>query len=195
MSNRRTVEDLKRMIPEHRLKILTTTTSETKKRKPKTKRPAAQRSARRVLEKPIGGVIAVPKPLPPSPLKSEDLAHFKKKLLLKRREIVGNMTTMEDEALRKSRTEASGDLSQMPIHMADIGTDNYEQEFSISLIQNERQLLKEIDEALHRIQDGTYGVCLATHEPISKPRLRAKPWARYCIEYKRAQEAGVRRGA
>lgn len=115
-------------------------------------------------------------------------------LLQKRRELLGAVDNMENEALRKSRSDASGDLSMMPIHMADIGTDNYEQEFTIGLIANERETLKEIDSALQRITDGTYGMCLGTHQAIAKPRLKAKPWAKYCIEYKRAQEqAQIRR--
>ncbi|MHC4234990.1 MAG: TraR/DksA family transcriptional regulator, partial [Planctomycetota bacterium] len=82
------------------------------------------------------------------------------------------------------------DLSSMPIHMADIGSDNWEQEFTLGLIDNERLLLREIDEALQRINANTYGICLATRKPISAARLRAKPWAKYCIEYARLREQG-----
>lgn len=132
--------------------------------------------------------IEAAKPTPKSSLKPAELEYFKGLLLKKRAELLGDVDTMEREALRKNRTDASGDLSQMPIHMADIGTDNYEQEFTIGLIATERTTLKEIDEAMQRIVDGTYGICLGTHQPIPKARLRAKPWARYCVEYKRAQE-------
>ncbi len=192
LSNRRSVEDLKRLIPADRLKSLRAAAPAPKKPK---RKPAVRRSTRRVLERTPTGSLVIKKPLPPSPYSVEELKLFKKALLARRREIVGDMATMEDEALRKNRLADGGEATKMPIHMADIGSDNYEQEFSIALIQNERQILKEIDEALQRIQDGTFGVCLATHQPISKPRLRAKPWARYCIEYKRAQEAQMRRGA
>jgi RNA polymerase-binding protein DksA len=112
-------------------------------------------------------------------------------LLEKRREIVGNVNEMEDEALKRSRLDASGDLSSMPIHMADIGTDNYEQEFALGLMDSERKLLREIDDALERIQQGTYGVCEGTGKPIPKARLRAQPWARYCVEYARMLEEGL----
>jgi DnaK suppressor protein len=135
----------------------------------------------------------VPKQAPKSTLKSAELEYFRGLLIEKRRELLGDVDNMEREALRKNRFDASGDLSMMPIHMADIGTDNYEQEFTIGLIAGERETMKEIDEALARIADGTYGMCLGTHEPIPKARLRAKPWARYCIEYKRAQEEQSRR--
>ena len=78
----------------------------------------------------------------------------------------------------------------MPIHMADLGTDNWEQEFTLGLIANERDRIRDIDEALARIENKTYGICIATRKRISRARLRAKPWAKYCIEYARALEEG-----
>ena len=113
---------------------------------------------------------------------------FKQLLLEKRREIVGNVNEMEDETLRKSRIDASGDLSSVPIHMADIGTDNYEQEFALGLMDSERKLLREIDDALANIEKGSYGTCEGTGKPISKARLNAKPWAKHSVEYARILE-------
>ncbi len=120
-----------------------------------------------------------------------DVEHFKQMLLQKRGEILRNVNEFEDEALKKSRLDATGDLSSMPIHMADIGTDNYEQEFSLGLMDSERKLLREIDEALERIEQGTYGICESTGKPIPKARLEASPWARYCVEYARMLEQGL----
>ncbi len=120
-----------------------------------------------------------------------DTEHFKQMLLEKRREILRNVNEFEDEALKKSRLDAAGDLSSMPIHMADIGTDNYEQEFALGLMDSERKLLKEIDEALERIEQQTYGICEGTGKPIPKVRLEAQPWARYCVEYARKLEQGL----
>ena len=119
---------------------------------------------------------------------------FRDALLLKRREIFQNVFEIEGEALKKSRLDATGDLSSMPIHMADIGTDNYEQEFALDLMDSERRILREIDEALQRLEDGTYGTCEGTGEPIPKARLRAQPWARYCVEYARLVEEGRAEG-
>ncbi len=124
-------------------------------------------------------------------LTAADIEHFKQMLLQKRREIIGNVNEMKDEALRKSRLDASGDLSSMPIHMADIGTDNYEQEFALGLMDSERKLLQAIDDAMHRIENKTYGICEATGKAIVKARLEAKPWARYCVEYARKLEQGL----
>ena len=96
---------------------------------------------------------------------------------------------MADEALGNSRSEACGDLSMMPLHLADIGTDQYEREFTLGLMKSERQTLEEIDEALARVREGTYGVCLGTHQPIAKARLEVKPWARHSITYSRLLES------
>jgi DnaK suppressor protein len=79
----------------------------------------------------------------------------------------------------------------MPIHMADLGTDNYEQEFALGLMDSERKLLQEIDDALQRIEEGIYGICQGTGQPISKARLEAQPWARHCVEYARLLEQGT----
>ena len=117
--------------------------------------------------------------------------HFRELLLEKRREILRNVSEFEDEALRKSRLDATGDLSSMPIHMADLGTDNYEQEFALGLMDSERKLLREIDNALGRLEKKTYGICEGTGKPISKARLEAQPWARYCVEYARKLEEGL----
>jgi len=124
-------------------------------------------------------------------LMDADAKHFRELLLQKRREILRNVTEFEDEALKKSRLDATGDLSSMPIHMADLGTDNYEQEFALGLMDSERKLLREIDKALGRIEKKTYGICEGTGKPIPKARLEAQPWARYCVEYARLLEQGL----
>ncbi len=132
----------------------------------------------------------VQEPAPKTRLNSADLHHYRELLLQKRKEILGNVSEIEGEALRKSRLDASGDLSSMPIHMADLGTDNFEQEFSLELMDSERKLLVEIDDALNRITAGTYGICEGTGKPITKARLEAQPWARYSVEYATMIEQG-----
>jgi DnaK suppressor protein len=124
-------------------------------------------------------------------LSAAELKQFRWMLLEKRREILVNVNEFEDEALKKSRLDATGDLSCMPIHMADLGTDNYEQEFALGLMDSERRLLREIDKALERIEKRTYGICEGTGKPIPKARLKAQPWARYCVEYARMLEQGL----
>ncbi len=128
--------------------------------------------------------------LPKCPLSEAELEEFRQLLITKRSELVGNVRTMTNEALRENPPTGSGNLSSVPIHMADMGSDNWEQEFTLGLLATERQLLREIDAALGRIDNKTYGICEGTHKPIGKRRLRASPWARHCIEYARAQESG-----
>lgn len=130
----------------------------------------------------------------PKPLSKDDIEELRNMLLHKRAEILGDVNTLQNEALRANRQDATGDLSTMPIHMADLGSDNYELEFTLGLIEGERAILKEIDEALERIRNGTYGFCQATGNPIGKARLKAKPWAKYSYEYTLAQERGQARG-
>lgn len=124
-------------------------------------------------------------------LTDKELAEFRQLLMDKRRELLGDMAHLRNDALRQGSSGEGGGSSSMPIHMADIGSDTWEQELTLGLIENERILLREIDAALARISDKTYGICLATNKPITKARLRAKPWAKYCIEYARKRELGL----
>lgn len=121
-------------------------------------------------------------------MKVSELAQYKRLLLDRRKKLVGNVTFMEDEALGKSRQDASGDLSNVPIHMADVGTDNYDRDLTIGLIQNGEEELKAIDSALGRIGNKTYGNCEECGKKISKARLTALPYVETCIECQRAAE-------
>jgi RNA polymerase-binding protein DksA len=118
------------------------------------------------------------------------LEGFRHELLLLRSRLKGDVTHLTDEAMRKGGGEASGSLSNMPIHMADLGTDNFEQEFTLSLLQNEEQALKEISDALDRIDQGTFGKCEECDKEIARERLKALPYARLCMECARQQEQG-----
>ncbi len=140
-----------------------------------------------------------PIPLPPSAgpqkpqknqagLKAKELEFFRELLVAKRRELLGDVHSMEEEALRSA---SGSNLSNLPIHMADMGTDNYEQEFTLGLVEKDRQLLREINVALQKIRDGTYGICEGTGKQITKARLEAKPWAKYSIEYARKLESRI----
>jgi RNA polymerase-binding transcription factor len=119
-----------------------------------------------------------------------DLEKYRTLLKAKRAELYGDVKTMRSDVLGN---KSSGNLSNTPQHMADQGTDNYEQEFTLGLVEFERRLLSEIDEALGRIADGTYGICELTGRPISAARLQAKPWAKYCIDAARQLEQAGRR--
>ena len=120
-------------------------------------------------------------------LTSQDIEEFRALLLQKRHEIIGNVTSMENDALRKEYT----DLSHMPLHMGDVGSDAFETENCLSLVESERRLLLEIDEALARIENQSYGICLGTGQPIGMMRLLAIPWTKYSVEYARLLEQGL----
>ena len=126
-----------------------------------------------------------------SPLAKSQLKELRGLLIEKRRSLLGDMAGIEDQAIGKNRQEGTGNLSNMPTHPADIGSDNYEQEFTLGLLESERALLQEIDEALERMGKGSFGLCAATGKPIGMARLRARPWAKYCIEYAKMLEKGL----
>jgi RNA polymerase-binding transcription factor DksA len=117
-----------------------------------------------------------------------DMDLYRQTLLLLRQRLNGDVSHLKDEALRRSGGEANGNLSNMPIHMADLGTDNFEQEFTLSLVQNEEQVLDEIAAALDRIQKGRFGRCEECQGAIPKARLQALPYARYCVACARKAE-------
>jgi len=124
-------------------------------------------------------------------MRARELEQFRKVLLAKRRMLVGDVNGLEKAALENSRQDASGDLSKMPLDMADVGSDNYEQEFTLSLIETEQATLQEIDEALNRIENKTFGKCEGCEARIPLARLKVRPHAKYCIECKRREEQGL----
>ncbi|HSW45950.1 MAG TPA: TraR/DksA family transcriptional regulator, partial [Phycisphaerae bacterium] len=124
-----------------------------------------------------------------SRLTPAELEEFRQMLLAKRSQLISDVAHLENDAIRFGNQ--GGGSSSMPIHMADLGSDTWEQELTLGLIENERGLLREISEAMDRIKDGTFGICVATGKAITKARLRAKPWAKYCIEYARKRELGL----
>lgn len=124
----------------------------------------------------------------PSPLKPEELAGFRKSLTDLRARIRGDLAQLTDEALQGSGGDGSGSLSSMPLHMADLGTEAYEQDFNLSLIESEQTAIAQVDAALKRIDAGAFGVCEECHGPIARNRLQAVPYARHCIECARKAE-------
>ncbi|MBN1787908.1 MAG: TraR/DksA C4-type zinc finger protein [Sedimentisphaerales bacterium] len=158
------------------------------KKKEVKKRPVRRKSTKRTAVKKEPAVIYTKTS---EYLTDQEVEHYSQLLREKMQELIGDVNSIEDGALKKSRLDASGDLSSMPIHMADIGTDNYDQEFALNLLDSERRILNEIVDALRRIDEQVYGICEVTGRGIPKARLEARPWARYCIEYARLVEKGL----
>ncbi len=86
------------------------------------------------------------------------------------------------DTLKHSSRDDSGDLSGYGNHQADAGTDTFDRDFALSLVSSEQDALNEIEEAILRIKDGSYGVCEITNKPIPAARLTAVPFARYSVE-------------
>jgi DnaK suppressor protein len=114
--------------------------------------------------------------------KFEDLLLEKKKTLMDEMGIVGS-----------SMKDSTGDLSSYSYHMADQGTETMDREMAFMFASKSGRLIYHIDEALRRIQDGTYGLCHSCGKPISQARLEAVPHARLCIDCK-AKEEEIERG-
>lgn len=123
-----------------------------------------------------------------SAMKSEELQAYRQVLLSLRARLRGDLDQMTDEALKRNQPDSSGNLSNVPLHMADVGTENYDQEFTLGLIENEQETLEQIQDALKRIDSGTFGRCQECSGPIAKPRLQALPYTRHCIECARKAE-------
>ena len=115
-------------------------------------------------------------------MKKAELKVYKERLLNLRARLRGDVDQMAEATLRKSRSEANGDLSSMPIHMADIGSDNFEQEFTLSLMESGEGTLDRIETALERMEDGTYGQCEECGVKIPKTRLNAIPYTTMCVK-------------
>jgi RNA polymerase-binding protein DksA len=94
----------------------------------------------------------------------------------------GDLSELQQEALRKTGGEESGILSNTPLHMADLASDNFEQEVSLGLLETEEQRLEEIAAALKRIDEGSFGRCQECDREIFPERLRAVPYTRLCID-------------
>lgn len=111
-------------------------------------------------------------------MKKSDFKTYKERLLEIRSRLRGEITQMADAALNKNGASAGN----MPIHMADIGSDANEQEFTLSLMASEEDTLGAIERALEKIEDGAYSRCEQCDGGIPKSRLNAIPYASHCIK-------------
>ncbi|HMO83956.1 MAG TPA: TraR/DksA family transcriptional regulator [Lacipirellulaceae bacterium] len=122
-------------------------------------------------------------------MKKADLKVFREQLLGIRARLRGDVTSMTHAALRKSGGE--GSESSMPIHMAELGSDNFDQEFTLSLLANEEDRLGMIELALQRIEEGGYGLCEDCGGGVAKTRPTAPPDTPPCIKCAGKRDKGV----
>jgi len=112
----------------------------------------------------------------------EKFKRYHKLLIDLRKHLTEGIERHSEETLKRSVKDDAGDLSSYGQHMADAGTDTFDRDFALSLVSNEQEALSEIEAAIKRIHDGTYGICEITAKPISKERLLAVPFTRYSAE-------------
>ena len=149
--------------------------------------------------RPLTPARATPKPQPVARkgddrLTEDDLKYFEQRLLTERRRIMAEMGHLEATVLKVNPRDAEGEQSGYSYHMADAGTDSMEREKAFDIASKEGRLLLEIDEALRRLYNGSYGLCEISGKPISRTRLEALPWARLSIDEQEKLEREKRLG-
>jgi DnaK suppressor protein len=118
----------------------------------------------------------------------KELSEFRKVILKIKEKVAGDIKHISDDTLKKSQKDASGDISGYSYHMADVATDTYDREFSLGLASNEQKALYELDDALKRIEEGTFGICEECKCAMTKTRLKAVPYARLCVKCQEKKE-------
>lgn len=160
-----------------------------KKSSKKPVKKSAKRSVKRAVKKLVKKLVRKPaKVLKVKPLPKKELELYKKMLLQLRGKIAGDLQQIEGDSLNGNQPNHSGELSDV----ADMATDNYDRELNIGLATNEQQLLNDIDVALKRIEEGTYGVCEIYGTAIPKKRLLAMPYTRLSMKAQEEEEKNKR---
>lgn len=144
----------------------------------KTKRPSAGKAKKRSSNK----KPAIKK------MPAKQLKLYKAILLKEREKVGGSLNYITETTLKKSARDASGDLSGYSYHMADMASDDYERDFSLGRATDEQRILFAIDEALKRVEEGTYGNCPQCGKSIPKKRLQAIPYTEMCVVCQKANE-------
>ena len=127
-------------------------------------------------------------------LTKKDLQHFKDKLIAEKKKVFEEMGEIQHENLKQSIADQAGENSRYSYHLGDTASLAYGREFSMGLAERQQKYMEQIDEALQRIEDGTYGICLVTGELISIERLNEVPVAKYSIKGKEIMEKRKQRG-
>jgi len=127
-------------------------------------------------------------------LTKKQLEHFKEKLLEERKRVLEEMDELQATNLKQSISEASGENSRYSYHLGDVASLSYGREFSMGLAERQQKYLEQVDEALQRIEDGSYGICKVTGETIDIERLEEVPVAKYSVKGKEIMERRKRQG-
>ena len=127
-------------------------------------------------------------------MNKKEQTHFKKLLLKKRKELTDHLAFIKANEMESTTKELAGDHSSYAFHMADQGTDTAEREKNFFYAQRDGRLLYHIDQALERIEDGSFGQCDSCGQTIGKDRLEWVPHARMCIACKSKEETKPKSG-
>ena len=122
----------------------------------------------------------------------EQRKHFRQLLITERAKLAEEIRAIARDASVSPR-DASGDLSAYTVHMADMAADTYDRELSMNIASSEQAMLYQIDEALKRLDDDTFGLCQQCGKPITMSRLKALPYASLCINCQRTREQKPKR--
>ena len=126
-------------------------------------------------------------------MKKKEREYFKNLILDKKKQVFAELGYLEKNSMSETMKNSSGDLSAYSFHMADQGTDTMEREKAFFFASREGRYLHHLNEALDRIEKGTYGICRTCGKKIQTKRLEAVPHATLCIECKKEEEKQVRR--
>lgn len=127
-------------------------------------------------------------------MEKEKLAIYREKLMELQESHLAEKKELEADYLHNSQKNESGDLSAYSLHPADMATDTYEKEKNIAILSNLSNTLGAINEALYRIEQGTYGICEECKKEISAARLDAMPTACLCVECRAKKDANKKNG-
>jgi RNA polymerase-binding transcription factor len=116
----------------------------------------------------------------------KELEDLRERLLTEQAELQEQLTTIEEQSFAQSQSDMSGEVS-FDEENADAGTFTFERERDLSIENNVRDLLRKIERALTRMDEGTYGICSRCGKPIEKARLKALPYVDLCIKDAQAQ--------
>ena len=115
-------------------------------------------------------------------MKKTEMKPYKELLLDLRARLRGDVSAMASSALSKEHGSGGGSASSVPSHIADMGSDTYEQDNTLLLMNSEGETLSQIEAALERMEQRTYGICVECKKPIPKMRLKAIPFTPYCVK-------------
>jgi len=161
-----------------------------------TKKAAPRKIAKKALPKAPGKKPApVAKPVarpakPPRAFRKEELAAFRSHLQQQLDLVQDNLNALASDNLKRSPIEATGDISAHSTHMADQGTDNFDRELALNLASGRQESIYEIEDAIRRVDDGSYGACELCGNAIERQRLKALPFAKKCMVCQNAAERG-----